>query len=565
VSVSSNQDSSQGSSSGLDYEEVLDTATEHFRENFRENSGPTVMGVESETPIVDEDGVMPQAPEYQDVISEGLWKSIEGELEENVDGYGQEFRFELDEVKEDGHGEKRPVELSLEGELPEGFVDTPTTDWDLGGQLENDSGAMEVGRNGEFGTLLDILTSFKSGAAKYLAENREDLEFAEQGLTRQFRNPEEVPEEAVGRGEWEDKSRDGAREFAEEAGDLFTSVKYYVDYVGTIFGSQVLENMFGGSTQLTSGLWSDNGELDVDRKVGEEMPYRVVLEGAFDTLTSNVSAEGEDRHTNVNEWYWGRTHEQHVTTREDVDENPRDRMGTPWEMIQQVQESEDSLEGMVDHYMSQHNMVWISPPDEEYVEIEGEPEEYDHEEYKLLAVDPEGPKTPKEFIEDGEVSFSKIVSDEDGNQKTVKGTINLSDMDEEEARQYHMENLAGAHLPGIHHDVRPKFDIGGFEFRNSRQNYGSEPSVALAKAVLMPHGDKIVETLESYGIDPSDPETVPDYGNDEFWRDVFEDLYDEEVMETAGEMAPGYAREMAGYVEAQLDPEQSYDQKAVAE
>ncbi len=562
MSVSSNQDNSQGSSPGLDYDEVLDTATEQFRENFRENSGPTVMGVESETPIVDEDGVMPQAPGYQDVISEGLWESIEGELEENVDGYGQEFRFELDEVKEDGHGEKRPVELSLEGE--EGLVDTPTTDWDLGGQLENDSGAMEVGRNGEFGTLLDILTSFKSGAAKYLAENK-DLGFAEQGLTRQFRNPEEVPEEAVGRGEWEDKSREDAREFAEEAGDLFTSVKYYVDYVRTIFGLQVLENMFGGSTQLTSGLWSDNGELDVDRKVGEEMPYRVVLEGAFDTLTSNVSAQGEDRHTNVNEWYWGRTHEQHVTTREDVDENPRDRMGTPWEMIQQVQESEDSLEGMVDHYMSQHNMVWISPPDEEYVEIEGEPEEYDHEEYKLLAVDPEGPKTPKEFIEDGEVSFSKIVSDEDGNQKTVKGTINLSDMDEEEARQYHMENLAGAHLPGIHHDVRPKFDIGAFEFRNSRQNYGSEPSVALAKAALMPHGDKIVETLESYGIDPSDPETVPDYGNDEFWRDVFEDLYDEEVMETAEEMAPGYAEEMAEYVEAQLDPEQSYDQKAVAE
>ena len=65
----------------LDYEEIVEEFTEEFRDNFGENVGPTGMGVESENPIVrEEDGIMPLAPQYQDIISEGLWESIEEEL-----------------------------------------------------------------------------------------------------------------------------------------------------------------------------------------------------------------------------------------------------------------------------------------------------------------------------------------------------------------------------------------------------------------------------------------------------------------------------------------------------
>jgi hypothetical protein len=230
-------------------------------------------------------------------------------------------------------------------------------------------------------------------------------------------------------------------------------------------------------------------------------------------------------------------------------------------MIKSVRSQDNAFQAMVDHYMTQHNMAWISPPDEEHVEFEDEvPDDFNYESVALLAVDPDNPKTPQEYIEDGKVSFSKVIRDEEGGLERATGTVNLEGMDEDEARQYHKGNFSGEHIGGMHHDVRPKFGTGGFEYRNSRQNYEDEPSVALAKAAIMPHGDKIVDVMQDYGIDPSDPETVPDYDDEETWSEIFSEVYDEDVMETAEDMAPEYGDEFRSYVEGRLGDAEMNDQ-----
>ena len=567
--------SEQNSDGGLDYEEVLDEFTDDFASNFEENVAPTGMGVESEVPNVrKEDGVMPVAPEYQDIISEGLWDSIEEKLEENVDGYGEDFWFEFKGVKEKGHFYEMPAEMEVEvAEESEAVIGAPALDWEIGPQIENDSGAFNIDGTGNFGTLLDVLESVKSGTRKYMAENHPEIVPAEQGVTGQFRVPEEMPDEVerldgegerkvIKRGTGEEYDRDEAIEFIEEFYDHFSSIEYCADYIGTIFGPQIMENMFGGSTQLTSGLYSEDGEIDLDDRVSEEMAYRIVFEGAFDVLTSSVYDEEGQRQVGVNQDYWKNSaYGQHFLDDVDVDEEALDRTGTPWEMIQTVREEDDAFQGMVDHYMTQHNMAWISPPDKEHVEFEDDlPKDFDYESVALLAVDPENPKTPKDYIEDGEVSFSKIVKEGEEEFERTIGTVNLEDMEEEEIKEYHKGNFSEEHIGGMHHDVRPKFGTGGFEYRNSRQNYEDEPSVALVKASIMPHGEKIVDVMQDYGIDPSDPETVPDYDDEEAWTEIFGEVYDEDVMETAEEMAPEYADEFRSYVGERLGDTEINDQ-----
>jgi hypothetical protein len=555
---------------GLVYNEVLDEFTEDFAGNFEENVAPTGMGVESEVPNVrKEEGVMPVAPAYQDIISEGLWDSIEEELEENVDGYGEDFSFEFKGLKEKGHFEEMPAEMSIEvAEDSDVVLGAPALDWEIGPQIENDSGAFNIDGSGNFGTLLDVLESVKEGTRKYMSENHPEIVPAEQGVTRQFREPEEIPDEVerldgkgetevIKRGVGEDYDREEAIEFVEEFYDHFSSIEYCADYIGTIFGPQIMENMFGGSTQLTSGLYSEDGEIDLDDRVSEEMAYRMIFEGGFDALTSNVSdGEGEEaeRQIGINQEYWLESaYGQHFLDDADVDEEALDRTGTPWEMIQTVRDSDDAFRRMVDHYMTQHNMAWIAPPDKQHVEFEDEvPGDFEYESVALLAVDPDDPKTPREYIEDGEVSFSKIVKEGEEDFERAIGTVNLEGMDEDEAKEYHRGNFSEVHIGGMHHDVRPKFGTGGFEYRNSRQNYGDEPSVALAKASIMPHGDKIVDVMQEYGIDPSDPETVPDYDNEEAWTKIFNEIYDEDVMETAEDMAPEYADDFRAYVQDRL-------------
>lgn len=551
-------------SGGLDYEEVLEEFTEAFENNYEENVGPTGMGVESENPIVrGEDGVMPLAPDYQKIISEGLWSSIEDELEENVEGYGEEFSFELKGFKEKGHFDEMASEMSVEvSEGSEELIDSPAMDWEIGPQIEIDSGAFEIDRNGDFGTLLDVLTSLREGTKKYIQENHPELEFADQGLTRQFREPGEVPEsigdrQVIKRGIGDEYDRDEAVEFAEEFYDHFSSIEYCADYIGTIFGPQIMENMFGGSTQLTSGLWhEDEEEIDLDERMSEEMAYRIVFEGAFDVLTSSVYDGDGESQVGVNQDYWKNSaYGQHFTDDADVDEEALDRTGTPWNVIESVMESGDqgAFRGMVDEYMTGHNMAWIAPPDKEHVEIDGEtPEDFNYEDVTLLTVDPENPKTPKEYIEDGEVDFTKVVKDGEDGLKRVNGRVDLSGMDEDDLTNYHRDNFSEAHIGGLHHDVRPKFGTGGFEYRNARQNYENEPSVALAKASIIPHGDKIREAMESRSINPADPETVPDYDDEKAWIDVFQDVYDDDVMETVETMAPGYADNFKEYVNNRL-------------
>lgn len=548
----------------LDYDEIVEEFTEEFKDNYEENVGPTGMGVESENPIVrEEDGVMPLAPDYQDIISEGLWESIEEELEENVEGYGEEFSFELKGVKEKGHFEDRPAEIGVEqSQESDQVIGAPAADWEIGPQIEIDSGAFQIDGSGNFGTLLDVLKSLREGTRKYIQENHPDLEFADQGLTRQFREPERTPDEigdreVVKRGLGDEYGRDEAVEFSEEFYDHFSSVEYCADYISTIFGPQIMENMFGGSTQLTSGLWSDDGEIDVDERMSEEMAYRIVFEGAFDVLTSNVYSE-EDKgqpETGVNQDYWENSaYGQHFLDDADVDEAALDRTGTPWTVIDSIMDSDgDAFQGMVDEYMTGHHMAWIAKPEKEHVEFEDDvPEDFDYESVAMLTVDPENPKTPREYIEDGEVDFTKIVTDGEDGLKRVRGTVDLTGMSEEELKEYHMGNFSEQHIGGLHHDVRPKFQTGGFEYRNSRQNYEDEPSVALAKAAIMPHGDKIREAMEQHGIDPSKPETVPDYDNEEVWGEVFSQVYDDDVMATAEDMAPEYADGFAEYVEERL-------------
>jgi hypothetical protein len=550
---------------GLDYEEVLNEFTEEFEDNYEENTAPTGMGVESENPIVrKEDGVMPLAPDYQDIISEELWDSIEEELEENVDGYGDEFSFELKGVKEKGHFEEMPSEMEVESsEDSEEVIDAPAMDWEIGPQIEIDSGAFQVDGDGNFGTLLNVLESLREGTRKYMQENHPELEFADQGLTRQFREPGEVPDsigdrEVVKRGIGEEYGRDEAVDFSEEFYDHFSSVEYCADYISTIFGPQIMENMFGGSTQLTSGLWNDGEDFNLDERMTEEMAYRIVFEGAFDVLTSNVYSEEDNQRpeAGVNQDYWENSaYGQHFLDDADVDEATLDRTGTPWNIIGSMMEDDrNAFRGMVDEYMTSHHMAWIAPPNEEHVEFDGDiPEDFDYERVAMFTVDPENPKTPREYIEDGEVDFTKIVTEGENGLQRVTGTIDLTGMNEDEIKEYHKGNFAEQHIGGLHHDVRPKFMTGGFEYRNSRQNYEDEPSVALAKAAVMPHGEKIREAMEQYGIDPSDPETVPDYDNEDVWREVFDEVYDDEVMATAESMAPEYADEFAAYVENRLE------------
>ncbi|MFB6241345.1 MAG: hypothetical protein ABEJ36_00900 [Candidatus Nanosalina sp.] len=566
-------DAGEANDGGLDYDEVLEEFSEDFRGNFEDNVAPTGAGIESEVPIVRrEDGVMPLSPEYQQILSEGLWESIEDELEENVDGYGDDFRFELKDIKEKGHFEDLSAEMAVEASKDsEDLIDSPAMDWEIGPQIEIDSGAFQLDGSGNFGILLDVLTSVKEGTRKYLRENHPELEFADQGLTRQFRVPGEVPDEAerldgegvrrvIKRGIGEEFGRDEAVEFSDEFYDHFSSIEYCADYIGTIFGPQIMENMFGGATQLTSGLWQEDGEdIDLDERVGEEIAYRIVFEGAFDVLTSSVYREedGEKvRQVGVNQDYWENSaYGQHFLDDADVDEEALDRTGTPWGLLESVADGGDMGEfrSMVDHYMTQHNMAWIAPPDQEHVEFDGElPNGFEYGDVTLLTVDPEDPKTPREYIEEGEVGFTKVVRDGSGGLNRVTGTVDLSGMDEEEAKEYHRANFEETHIGGMHHDVRPKFGTGGFEYRNSRQNYEDEPSVAIAKAAIMPHGDKIVDALESRGINPADPETVPDYDNEEVWTEIFSDVYDDEVMETAEAIAPEYADDFKAYVEERL-------------
>jgi len=577
---------SADSSEGLVYSEVLEEFTEDFASNFEDNTAPTGMGIESEIPNVRaEDGIMPLADQYQGIISEGLWESIEEELEENVEGYGEDFSFEFEGVKEKGHFEDMPAEMNIGiAESPDEVIDAPAVDWEIGPQIENDSGAFQIDGTGNFGTLLDVLESVKAGTRKYMAQNHPEIVPADQGLTRQFREPGEVPDEVerldgegqrdvVKRGVGQDYGRDEALEFIENFYDHFSSIEYCADYIGTIFGPQIMENMFGGSTQLTSGLWHEGDEeIDLDERVSEEMAYRIIFEAGFDALASNVYEEEEgipERKVGVNQDYWeASAYAQHFLDDADVDEDALDRTGTPWEMIQTVVEEDESFQAMVDHYMTEHNMAWITPPEEEHVEFEdGTPEGFDYDSVALLAVDPDNPKTPREYIEDNEVKFSKVVSDEEGGFEKVTGTVDLSSMDEESAKQYHKANFSQVHIGGMHHDVRPKFKTGGFEYRNARQNYDAEPNVAIAKASVMPHGDKIVDVMQDYGIDPADPETVPDYDDKEAWTEIFSEVYDDEVVETAEEMAPTYADEFQTYVQKRLsDPSEimsGIDQKRV--
>lgn len=563
----------------LEYEQVLEEFAEDFADNFQDNTAPTGAGIESEIPIVrKEDGLMPLSPEYQQILSEGLWESIERELEENVEGYGDNFTFELKGVKEKGHFEDMPAEMAVDSsEVSEDLIDAPAMDWEIGPQIEIDSGAFQLDGSGNFGILLDVLNSVKKGTRKYLRENHPELEFADQGLTRQFREPGDVPDEAerldgegirrvVKRGIGEEFDRDEAVEFSDEFYDHFSSIEYCADYIGTIFGPQIMENMFGGATQLTSGLWQEDGEdIDLDERISGEMAYRIVFEGAFDVLTSSVYEEenGERvRKVGVNQDYWENSaYGQHFLDDADVDEEALDRTGTPWDLLEDVADEAETgeFQAMVDHYMTEHHMAWIAPPDEENVEFHGElPDDFDYEDVALLTVDPEDPKTPKEYIEEGEASFTKVVKDGEESLTRVSGTVDLSGMDEEDLKEYHQANFAEAHIGGMHHDVRPKFMTGGFEYRNSRQNYDEEPSVALAKAAIIPHGDKIVDALESRGIDPAKPETVPEYDDQQSWTEIFRDVYDDEVMETAEEMAPEYADDFQAYVEERLsEPEAS--------
>jgi len=207
-------------------------------------------------------------------------------------------------------------------------------------------------------------------------------------------------------------------------------------------------------------------------------------------------------------------------------------------------------------------MAWIAPPGEEHIEIDGEtPKDFDYGDVALLTVDPENPKTPREYIEDGEIAFTKVVRDGEKGLNRVNGTVDLSGMEEDDLKEYHQANFSEAHIGGMHHDVRPKFSTGGFEYRNSRQNFENEPSVALAKAAIMPHGDKIKDAMDEYGIDPADPETVPDYDDQEAWTEIFSEVYDDEVIETAQSMAPGYADDFETYVAERLSgPQDMMDQ-----
>jgi hypothetical protein len=573
----------------LDYDDVRETFTKKFSNNFVDNVAPTGMGIESENNIVRNeetlehgDGIIPSADVYQDILNEDLWEAIHSELEDNVEGYGEEaeFYFDLKQIEEKGHLEERPaaMKFEVEGE-PENVLSPIELDFDLG-QLELDSGAFAVSEDdeGSFGLALDVLKSIKEGSRRYIEdkfsekEGVPELVFDDQGLTIQYREPEEVPEEIgdreiIIRGVGEEYDQDQGLEFVKEHGDQFTSVEYYSDYIATIFGPQVIENMFGASTQLTSGLYAEEGEdfdqSDVDQKIAEEMPYRMLFEGAFDVLTSNTYVEDEDGDKQVfdiNGIYWGESYGQHSIDEAGVDEEASERFGTPWELLKRLDNSEDGLREMVDYYMTEHNMVWIKPPEDgEYVEIEGD---VDYDEVGLLALDPDNPKTPRKFVEDGEVDFTKVWVPEGTENPSpddlerVEGTLNLEGMSEEEMKEYHLENFSGMHLGGMHHDVRFKPGTGGFEYRVARQNYEDEPAVALAKAAVIPHGDKIREAIESYdeSINPADPETVPDYDNKEAWTEIFEEVYtDDDVRETARELAPDYADEFEQYVDKSLE------------
>lgn len=546
-------------SGSLSYEDFKVWVTEEFREDFISNSNPVGMGIESENQIVDsEDDVMPSSPVYQEILNEDLWENIEKELDERVKGYGEEFEFEF-EIKRKGHGEDKPAEFDIKvtGD-PANLIGPPAADWDLGAQLELDSGAYEVSKsgNGDFDFLLDVLKSFKKGSENYIESNFEDLEFADEGLTEQYRNPEEFGTETLKKGIRKKWGREEAKEFIEKNEEGFTDVEYYKDYVWSIFGPNVLVNIFGGSTQLTSGLYSENGNLDVDQKISEEMPYRMLFEQGLDVLTSNTTVEqnGEPRHTGVNEEYWEETHEQHVVGRKDIEETKESRYGTPWELLERITGASNALEKMVDYYMTEHNMVWIKPPEEEHVEFDEELEgERGYNDFTLLALDPEHPKTPKEYIEDGEVRFTKVISPEKGEFERVSGTVDLENMSDHEKEIYHKENFDKAHLAGIHHDVRPKFSTGGFEYRVGRQNFDEEYSVALAKAAVTPHGEAIREAFEERSIDPRDQDSVPDLHNEEDWSEIYDEVYSVEVMETAEKIAPKYFEQFKDYVNTALE------------
>ena len=369
-------------------------------------------------------------------------------------------------------------------------------------------------------------------------------------------------------------------EFVKEHITDYTSVPYYSDYIATIFGPKIFDNMFGGSTQITAGLFDD---APVSEQIGENLPYQLIFEHGLGAVTSDVEFDDEGP-VSTAPLYWDDGYSQHaLKDNEDAVEDVEDRYGVPEPLIERLDgDEEKGLENMMRFFTEDTSMAWILPPvlegedrsareqlgeisldsvevlkageEEEWREIEtaSTPDDLGIMDCKLLALDPEDPKSPKEFYEDREVGYSKVF-EYNGDLFRARGTINLSDVEDEKFEEYLSKEINKAHIGGMHQDVRPKPGIGGFEYRVGRQLYEHEPEVIPTKLINAKFPGKVKQALEEKDIDPFDEESIPDLEKEEEWLEIYETvMQDDEVESYIEKAAPDYIEDWKAYREEAL-------------
>ena len=187
-----------------DWGDYLNRYLEEVEENFEENRGN--IGAEGEHLLVGSDDETPLPGEYQQLLDEQLWDYIDEELEENVEGYGEAWELEIDEIEEDGLLGQLNTALNTKirnpEEAPDALIEALEVDFDLGAQMEVGSPVIDLEKEEGLNLMLDFVSGIKSGIKRRLADS--DLEFAGQGILPLLLDEEEkgIPKGVEGSREW---------------------------------------------------------------------------------------------------------------------------------------------------------------------------------------------------------------------------------------------------------------------------------------------------------------------------------------------------------------------------
>jgi hypothetical protein len=477
----------------MEYDRVLREFENQTRENLKEQSNQMSFGAETEIPLGTTEGEIPGSNQYSRMINQDLIRNLEEA------GY---------EVKEVINSELEPnTDIGLNMASPKESVDnsTPEFDFDLGPQAEIATGAY---------TDIDSVINEQEELKKIFGENLPDnIKF----LDSAFQDPLQRTDSDHQIG-WHlletDKS---GLELVGEIDGFPTPKQYYPDYVN-LLGPAVATNAFGGSTQLTGPV---KGSEDPDSLIyeffGGDQLSRIALEEGKDPLTSNafIVDDNEINTTDIGAPYWEAAYKTSFMPEEEIE----DRQGYPVHLVDRIKDSEgeNALNEFIDHILD-YSRIFIKNPGSEYIELDEEPDQdVDFDEFKILAGHPDEPTSFKDYIEDEEIRFSKVVGT-DG--EYVSGTIDISEKDDK--LEYFWDDMQ-LHEGTVHHNVRLKPTEGLFEQRTDRNTREYEPQVVTLQAALKDNWEDVVsKAANEYGWsdqDMPDPREEPETYR-EFWEDA---------------------------------------------